>query len=298
MFGRYAIDHACGVEGAHDFSGPFLSYQQPLGENGKNLVRIDKAAVFRHSADAIGITIGRKPGIAALFHHGLLQHRHMSDDRFGIDARKQRVQLLTDGHVPNAAVIENPFQHTASGAVHRIYGELEIRFGNCLEIGEATDGFDVTSLQVDVFNRSFLTAWHRTCAQFVFDRFHDRGRARSTELAFEFHPIPVKRIMARRNHHAASGTELLYRKGNRWRRRIVVRQLHWNAGPGQNFRHDSRGLWRHKASIVTDDYSTAGVFVLENISRNRTRNSPHVVKGEIVGDDASPTVGTEFDGSS
>src|ERR1700685_3849412 len=45
MLGGNAIDHARRVEGAHDFSGPFLSYEQPLRENGKNLVRIDKAAV-------------------------------------------------------------------------------------------------------------------------------------------------------------------------------------------------------------------------------------------------------------
>jgi hypothetical protein len=35
----------------------------------------------------------------------------------------------------------------------------------------------------------------------------------------------------------------------------------------------------------------------ENVRSNRARHAANVVKGEIVSDDASPTVGAELDGS-
>ena len=37
--------------------------------------------------------------------------------------------------------------------------------------------------------------------------------------------------------------------------------------------------------------------MLQNVGSNRARHAAHVVKGEIVSDDASPTVGAEFDRS-
>src|ERR1700723_1391187 len=38
--------------------------------------------------------------------------------------------------------------------------------------------------------------------------------------------------------------------------------------------------------------------MLQNVCCDRARHAAHVIEGEILGDDASPTVGTEFYGSS
>src|SRR5580700_9465341 len=65
------------VKSAHHFSGPFLADHQPLQENGKNLVRIHKAAILGHGANAISVAVGGQPGIGVLLEQGLLKHRYM-----------------------------------------------------------------------------------------------------------------------------------------------------------------------------------------------------------------------------
>ena len=60
VFCADAVEHAGGVEGAHDVARPFLSFQQPAQQNGENFVRIDEAAVFGDGANAVGVAIGGK----------------------------------------------------------------------------------------------------------------------------------------------------------------------------------------------------------------------------------------------
>ena len=54
--------------------GHCLSLQQPLQEDGEELVRIHKTAVFGHRANAVGVAVGGESGMAAFIHHRLLQH--------------------------------------------------------------------------------------------------------------------------------------------------------------------------------------------------------------------------------
>ena len=59
----------------------------------------------------------------------------------------------------------------------------------------------------------------------------------------------------------------------------------------------SRSLPRGEARVVADDQALAGVLVLVNVVRHGVAHAAHVVEGEVVGDDAAPAVGAEFDWS-
>ena len=56
-------------------------------------MRIDEAAIFRHGAESIGITVGRHSCLAVFMYHGLLQHGDVRLNRLRIDSGKQRIQL-------------------------------------------------------------------------------------------------------------------------------------------------------------------------------------------------------------
>src|SRR5260370_5901390 len=123
--GSDAGEHACGVEGAHDFSRPLPALQQPAQQHGVNLVRIHEAAVFGDGADAVGVAIGNKTGVTLFADHRLLQHLHMRLDRLRIDSRKQWIDLAANLQKLDAALAEYAGQHTAPGAIHRVNSEFE-----------------------------------------------------------------------------------------------------------------------------------------------------------------------------
>jgi protein tyrosine/serine phosphatase len=133
-----------------------------LQKNGKNLVGVHEAAILGHGSDAVRVAIGNQPSMAAFFHYSFLQHCNMGLDRFGVNTGEQRVQFLTNRDVFNTMLAEDLRQHSASGAVHRIDGELKVGFGDQLEIGEAADRFNVFLLEINFLNGSVVTV--RRCA--------------------------------------------------------------------------------------------------------------------------------------
>src|SRR5208283_716933 len=86
VLGGDAVHHAGGVEGAHHIARPLLVLQQPVQQNAHALVRIDEAAIFGHSANAVGIAVGDQAGVAFFLYYGLLQQGDVRQDRFGINA--------------------------------------------------------------------------------------------------------------------------------------------------------------------------------------------------------------------
>ena len=54
-----------------------------------------------------------------------LQQRDVGRDRFGVDPRKQRIQLAANLDVIDAVLGEDALQHAAPGAIHDVDGKLE-----------------------------------------------------------------------------------------------------------------------------------------------------------------------------
>src|SRR5260370_35450529 len=104
MLGSDPVDHARGVECADDIAGPVFALQEPMQQNGENLVRVHKASVFGYRADAVGIAIGSQAGIASLAHHGLLQPGGVWLDGFGIDVGEQWIQFLADANMAKSSL--------------------------------------------------------------------------------------------------------------------------------------------------------------------------------------------------
>ena len=50
-----------------------------------------------------------------------------------------------------------------------------------------------------------------------------------------------------------------------------------------------------EARVVPDDQAFAGVLMLVDVIRHRVPDAANVVEGEVVGNDAAPSVGAEFD---
>ena len=64
---------------------------------------------------------------------------------------------------------------------------------------------------------------------------------------------------------------------------------------GQNFGDDLGRALRGEARVVAYDQTFAGVLVLVDVSCHRVADAANVVEGEVVGNDAAPSVGSELD---
>src|ERR1035437_3200600 len=101
--------------------------------------------------------------------------------------------------------------------------------------------------------------------------------------------------MAGGNHDTARSAELLDVVGNRGRGHVVVGQHHRNPCGGDDLGNGTSGVAGQEARVIANNDAALGIFVLEDVTGNRSGHAAHVVKGEIVGNKAAPAVGTEFD---
>ena len=234
--------------------------------------------------------------MAAFFQNGLLQHSHVRDDRLRVDIWKQRVHFLPDGHMFDAVIAENASQHAAARTVHRVSCELEIGLGNHVQVCKFTDRFDVRLLEIDFFDSQYVIVFrHGAGVQLIFHFLHDGRRSRAAELAFELDPIPVPRVVAGSDYHSACCVLLLNGKGNRRSWRVVAGQRNRNPGCANHFPCHMRSKFRSEASVIADDNALPGIFVLEDVGGDCTCDAANIVEGEVVGDHATPTIGSEFD---
>jgi hypothetical protein len=81
--------------------------------------------------------------MAFFLHHRFLEQRDVGHNRLWIDARKQRIHFLANGHVLNAVLVEDARQHASPRTVHRVDGELKIRLHDQVQIGKLAYRFNV-----------------------------------------------------------------------------------------------------------------------------------------------------------
>ena len=68
-----------------------------------------------------------------------------------------------------------------------------------------------------------------------------------------------------------------------------------NSGVGDYFGDGARDAVGEEARVVADNDSARGIFMFQNVAGDGSRNAANVVESEVVGDQAAPTVGAEFD---
>ena len=112
MFGGNAVEHPRGVKGAGHVARPvFMPRNHPLQQDGKDLVRIHKAAVFRRCSDSVGIAIGNESRVAFLLDHDFAG-AHVRLNGLRVDSRKERIDLTANLHMLDAG-FEDIRQHVA-----------------------------------------------------------------------------------------------------------------------------------------------------------------------------------------
>ncbi len=74
-----------------------------------------------------------------------------------------------------------------------------------------------------------------------------------------------------------------------------VGQHYGNARGGDDLGAGTGECLGAEAGVVTDAEALGGVFLGVHVGGNGLGGDAHIGKGEIVGDDRAPAVGTEFD---
>src|SRR6202035_4414012 len=104
-------------------------------QNGEDLVRVDKVAILVGGADAVGVAVGAKAGVAVVGNHRLAQRANVRLDGLGVDAGEERIDVAADLHVIDTDPREDVGEDRKPGAVHGVDGKLETRLGDEIEVG-------------------------------------------------------------------------------------------------------------------------------------------------------------------
>src|SRR5262249_47759418 len=100
--------------------------------------------------------------------------------------------------------------------------------------------------------------------------------------------------MAGGNHHAAGEAAVLDGIGERWSGRVVVGQQHVDPGRRDHFADGSGEGARGEAGVISDGDAFFGIFTLDYIVGDSTGSAANILKGEIVGNNAAPSIGAEL----
>ncbi len=96
VLGGDAVDHLGGIECAGYVAGPALALDEPLGEDGEDLVGVDYVAVLIHRADAVRVAVGDEARVALLGDNGFLGSLDVGQDGLWVDAREERVEFAAN----------------------------------------------------------------------------------------------------------------------------------------------------------------------------------------------------------
>ena len=197
-----------------------------------------KAAIFGDRADAVGVSVGRQAGVALLAHHVSCSMPMCGSIGSGLIPGKSGFTSCANRNVLHIRARRKiPRQNTASRAIHRIDGKLELRFRDQIHDRRNAQTASMYGFLKSTSSIAACAAFrHRAGGKFLFDLLHDGRRRRAAKLAFELHAIPVPRIVAGGDHHAAGRALMLDGIGNRGRRRVVVRQASPECPPPQSLR--------------------------------------------------------------
>ncbi len=101
--------------------------------------------------------------------------------------------------------------------------------------------------------------------------------------------------MARGDHDAAGRAQVLHRVGESRSRGVIVGKTNRDTCARQHFGDGFGEIARGKARVVPHQQALADVLMLVRVVGDGIADAAHILEGVIVGDDAAPAIGAEFD---
>src|ERR1700684_4370911 len=141
------------------------------------------------------------------------------------------------------------------------------------------------------------TSGFDNAGEFGFDLGDDRGERAAAVAGFVLDAVPVGGIVAGGDDEAAGGFALTNEERDRGSGARLVGEPDGRAGGADRFGDSGGDRVGGEAVVVADDHAFAGVFTADDVASDGVRDDARVRVSEIVGDDAAPTVGAEFDPS-
>src|SRR3984885_8459967 len=167
--------------------------------------------MFVYGTDPVGISIRDQTGIAPRSNYGALRHLDVWQNRLRIDHRNGRIDLVADLDVWNARTRKDSRNHPTARAVHAIDQKPVSGGANRIEINKPRNRSNVIRVEIDRLDRRRLCCLHQWLVQITLDGGHDRRLTRTTITGLVFDAVPLSRIVARGDHHAARSLALTHR---------------------------------------------------------------------------------------
>ena len=202
--------------------------------------------------------------------------------------------------VGHADAGEDVGENCAAGAVHGIDAELHAGFRDEVEVGEALNGFEVGGQEVDFRNGRGLRDARDGLAEKRLDGRDHGGLARAAIPALVLDAVPLRGVVRGGDHDAAGCAALAHAAAERRRGRDGVGEQDGNAGGRDDFSAGAGKILRAEARVVADAEAFGRIFLGRafagvDVGGDGLSGGADIREGEVVGDEAAPAVGAEFD---
>jgi len=265
-------------------------------------MRIDEGAVAVDCADAIAVAIGGEADIVFAREDGFSERVDVRLDGLGMSAAEKRIARAANFVAGDAVALENFGEDAGGGAVHGVGDVAEFCFTQAIPVDEFFDGFDVGGARVEFVDEIFLrgqrgNAGFDHAGEFGFDLRDDRWEGAAAVAGFVLDAVPAGGIVTRGNDEAAGGFALTNEQRDCGSGAGFVGEPDGRAGGANGFGDGGGDGVGTETVVVADEHAFASVFAADDVAGDGVRHDARVRVGEIVGDDAAPAVGTEFDRS-
>jgi hypothetical protein len=296
------VDKFCDGESFGDFAFELAGADEVPNEERENLMGIDEGAVAIDGADAVAVAVSGEADVVFAGEDGFAERIDVRLDGFGVGAAEKRIARAADFVAGDAVALENFGEDAGGGAMHGVGDITKFRFAETIPIDEFFDGFDVRGARVEFLDEIFLRGQRRDAffddaGEFGFDLRDDRGECAAAVAGFVLDAVPAGGIVAGSDDEAAGGFALADEQRDRGSGAGLVGEPDGSAGGADRLRDGCCDCVGAETVVVADEDAFSRVFTANDVTRDGVRDDARVCVGEIVGDDAAPTVGAKFNRS-
>ena len=305
--GGDAVDHARRRDSTHHPAAQAALLEQIAEDEAEDAVGINELAARVHRADAVGVAVGRQPGVPVARAHGRSQQPQVFGNWLRVDAAEARVHLVAQVDNVGSGAHEHLADRPPTRSVHGVVHDAQLPFVDDIEVDERPQMLVVGPGGVELDD---ALGTHR------FVQVHQARRAAvglvvgqqpldlavllragaAAEARLELNAVVARGVVAGGDHHAGGGLLVDDSVADGRRGCIGPRQPRFDVVGSHDPRHFGGVAVGQEARIEADDDAWLGRALVVDEIGDSLGDQAQIVKGELVADDGSPAIGAEFDG--
>ena len=299
VLGPELVHHRRHVYGLDHGSAHAARLEQVEHQQREYLELVDEASGLVDDAHAVGVAVGADAQVLAADLHERDRGIDVGRDRLRVDAAEQWVPLVVQLGHGRPASADHLGDVSVPRPIHAFVDETEARVLDRVHVDHARDlrvvrGARVVRGHEPVRDGSLGRRHVLERVDVALELGDDLGRDGAARLGLVLVAVELVGVMAGGDGHRPGGLAVDDRPRGYLGRRRAVEDQRLDAVGREDRRHRLGEILGGKPAVVADDRERLARPRL-HVLRRALRHPAQIAEGEVVGDDASPSISAELD---